>query len=226
MELEPIILSLKLSGVTTVLLFLICLPLASLIISFGKRSRAMIDAFSFLPMILPPTVLGFYLLMCFSPYNFAGKFLQESLGISLVFTFWGMVIASCVFSFPLMLLPIKNGFENIDQSLIEASYTLGKSKLQTLFHVILPNIKSHIALGVLITFAHTMGEFGAVLMVGGNIPGETKVLSIALFEKVEELNYSTAHAYALVLVLTSILVISVILIINSKSKKGVDYDLH
>ena len=130
------------------------------------------------------------------------------------------------FSKALMLLPIKNGFENIDRSLVEASYTLGKTKFQTLCHIILPNIKSYIALGVLTTFAHTMGEFGVVLMVGGNIPSETKVLSIALFEKVEELDYAAGHAYAFVLVIISLLIISLILILNNKSKPGVSYDFH
>jgi molybdate transport system permease protein len=223
MESGPIILSLKLSAVTTVILLLFCLPLAFIFSGLNRHFRSFLDALSFLPMVLPPTVLGFYLLILFSPYNFIGGFLKDSMGIGFVFNFWGMVIASFVFSFPLMLLPIKNGIENIDRSLVEASYTLGKSKLQTLYHIILPNIKSYIALGVLTTFAHTMGEFGVVLMVGGNIPGETKVLSIALFEKVEELDYATAHAYSLVLILTSLLIISVIVVLNSKMKKGANY---
>ncbi|MGD8777432.1 MAG: molybdate ABC transporter permease subunit [Ignavibacteria bacterium] len=224
MELVPVILSLKLSAVTTVLLFVFCLPAASLLTSLNKHYRNLLDALSFLPMVLPPTVLGFYMLLLFSPYNFIGGFLEDSLGVRFVFNFWGMVLASCVFSFPLMLLPIKNGFENIDQSLVEASYTLGKSKLQTLFHIILPNIKSYLALGALTTFAHTMGEFGVVLMVGGNIPGETKVLSIALFEKVEELDYASAHIYSLVLVGISLLIIILILALNGKMKREVSYD--
>ena len=164
------------------------------------------EALISMPMVLPPSVIGYYMLVIYSPRNWFGSWLGEVFNIRLAFTFEGILIASVIFSLPFMVQPLHNGLRSLPDSLREASYTLGKSKLQTLYHIILPNIKSYIALGVLTTFAHTMGEFGVVLMVGGNIPGETKVLSIALFEKVEELDYATAHAYSLVLILTSLLI--------------------
>lgn len=193
---SPFILSAKLAGFTTLILFAVCLPIAYGL-AFGRFSmKPAVESILSLPMVLPPTVLGFYLLILLSPNFIAGRFLKDHFGISLLFNFPGIVIASCVYTFPYMLQPLKNGFEGIEKSIIEAAYTLGKTRLQTLAGVILPNMKPAILTACITTFAHTVGGFGVVLMTGGNIDRVTRVVSIAIYEKVEELDYAAAHIYS------------------------------
>ncbi len=202
-DFEPLFLSLKLALATTLILILIGIPLAYWL-AFTKRNwKIIIEPIVSLPLVLPPTVLGFYILLLFSPASSLGRGLESIFDIRILFTFLGLVLGSVIFSLPFMVNPIKAAFENFPQYLIETSYTLGKSEVETLFKVLLPNIKPSLLTGIVLSFAHTIGEFGVVLMVGGNIPGVTKVASIAIFEEVESLNYSTAHFYSAVLVFFS-----------------------
>ena len=171
-----------------------------------------------LPLILPPSVLGFYLLLAFSPQNAFGKFLEKYFDLRLVFTFEGLIIASILYSLPFMVQPIHNGLKMLPSSLLEASYTLGKGRLTTLLRVLLPNIRTSLITGCVLSFAHTVGEFGVVLMVGGNIPRETRVVSIALYDEVEDMNYSQANFYAVTLLLFAFLTLFIVYLVNYRSR--------
>ena len=199
-DLTPILLSFKLALVTAVILFLLAIPLAYWLAFSQRKYRPIIEIFINLPLVLPPTVLGFYILLLFSPQNFLGSILETYFNIRVVFTFTGLVIGSVIFSLPFMVNPVKSGLQGLPSSLMEASYTLGKSPWETLRKVLLPNIKPALLTGVVMSFAHTIGEFGVVLMVGGSIPSETRVASIAIYNEVEALNYQTAHIYSLILI--------------------------
>ena len=164
---------------------------------------------------MPPTVIGFYLLILFSPEYFFGETLAD-MGIKIPFTFTGMLIASLIYSFPFMIQPIQKAFEKIPQHFWNISYTLGKSKRETLLKVIIPNIKYAILTGAILTFAHTMGEFGVILMIGGNIPGVTKVASLAIYSDHEALNYEAAHFYSIILLSISVLIIFSVNLLNHK----------
>ncbi|MFK5881446.1 MAG: molybdate ABC transporter permease subunit [Sulfurospirillum sp.] len=216
---EPFFLSFKLASIVSIILFLIALPLAWKLSQSNSKFKPIYEAFSALPIVLPPTVLGFYVLFALSANSPLGIFIEDIFGVKMVFNFYGLVIASCLYSFPFMLQPLQSGFESLPKSLIEASYLCGKSSLQTLLYVALPNIKSSIMTAVVITFAHTVGEFGVVLMVGGSIPGETKVASIAIYEFVETLDYRSAHIYSAIMVLISFTVLLLVYIFNYKQKK-------
>jgi molybdate transport system permease protein len=156
-----------------------------------------------LPLVLSPTVLGFYLLLLLSPKGPVGRFFLTVFHVRLAFSFPGLVIAGCVSSMPFMLSAMRTGILSVPSSLFEASYTLGKGKLETVFRVVLPNMESSVLAGVINTFAHTLGEFGVALMIGGSIPGVTKVVSIAIYERVESLDFGGAHLYAAVLIVIS-----------------------
>jgi molybdate transport system permease protein len=195
----PILLTLKLSSIATLILLVISIPLAYWLAYSKKRIKPVIETLVSMPLVLPPTVLGFYLLVAFSPNNFLGALLDEWFGLQLIFSFEGLVLASVIYSLPFMVQPIQSGFKNLPQNLSEASYVLGSSKLKTLTKILLPNIKSSLLTGVVLTFAHTIGEFGVVLMIGGNIPDKTRVASIAIYDEVESLNYATANKYSLIL---------------------------
>jgi molybdate transport system permease protein len=171
-----------------------------------------IEAIITMPLVLPPSVLGFYLLLAFSPVHGLGKWLNDVFDIRLVFSFKGLVIASIIYSLPFMVGPIKSALQQLPCSLAQASYTLGKTERQTFIHVLLPNIRSSMLTAIVLTFAHTLGEFGVVLMIGGNIPNVTRVASIAVYDAVEQMDYSSANNYAFVLLMiTFILVIAVFL---------------
>ncbi|MCO5236155.1 MAG: molybdate ABC transporter permease subunit [Chitinophagaceae bacterium] len=200
---EPIALSLELALITTVLLLIFGIPLAALLAFRSFRLKSVAEAVISLPLVLPPSVLGFYLLVAFSPGNFFGRFLDYWFDIRLVFSFPGLVIGSVIYSLPFMIHPLQAGFQSLPANLKEASYTLGKNRRQTLLYVLLPNIKPAILTGIVLTFAHTMGEFGVVLMIGGNLEGKTKVASIAIYDAVESLDYHSAHIYSLILLLIS-----------------------
>jgi molybdate transport system permease protein len=160
-----------------------------------------------LPLVLPPSVLGFYLLVAFADTSPLGHWLAQTLDIKLVFTFEGLVVASCIYSLPFMLQPLQSGFESLNKHMIEASYLAGKGKWTTMWRVALPNIKPSLLTALVVTFAHTVGEFGVVLMVGGSIPGETKVASVAVYEMVEVMDYTQAHIYAAVMLAMSFTVL-------------------
>ena len=195
-DLAPLWLTLRLALLTTVLLLIVSIPLSYWLAYSRFRLKAVVESLVSLPLVLPPTVLGFYLLLAFSPEHGPGHFLNQHFNIRLAFTFPGLVIASLLYSLPFMVHPIRSGFRSLPPSLKEAAYTLGKSRWETLIRVLLPNIRPALLTGVVLAFAHTLGEFGVVLMVGGNIPGETRVVSIAMYDEVQSLNYHNANVYA------------------------------
>lgn len=210
MDLTPVWLSLKLAGITTLLLLIAGLPVAWWL--SGKRSfiKIIIEAMITMPLVLPPSVLGFYLLLAFSPQRGAGKWLHETFNLQFVFSFEGLVLASVIYSMPFMISPVKSAFQQLPVSLSQASATLGKTPWQTLRFVLLPNIKPSLLTAAVLTFAHTLGEFGVVLMIGGNIPGVTRVASIAVYDSVEQMDYTSANNYSLILfAITFVMVISV-----------------
>jgi len=210
MEWGTVILTFKLALTTTIILFILAIPLAYWLAFTNNRFKPIIETLVSMPLVLPPTVLGFYLLLAFSPSNSFGDMLNRLLGIQLVFSFEGLVVASVIYSLPFMVHPIQSGLSSLPSSLIEASMVLGKSKTTTLIKVLLPNIKPSLLTGIVLAFAHTIGEFGVVLMIGGNIPNVTRVASIAIYDEVEALNYSSANSYSLFLfALTFIILLSV-----------------
>ncbi|HJS01799.1 MAG TPA: molybdate ABC transporter permease subunit [Flavobacterium sp.] len=218
-DFEPIYLSVKLAFCTTVILLALSLPLAYWLTYSKIKAKILVEAVVSLPLVLPPSVLGFYLLLAFSPENAFGKFLDTYFDTRLVFTFKGLVISSVLYSLPFMVQPIQNGFKLIPKSLLEASFLLGKSQIETLIKVLIPTIQKAILTGVVLTFAHTIGEFGVVLMVGGSIPGETKVVSIAIYDEVQAMNYHNANVYAGILFAFAFIVLLCVYSINHRFSK-------
>ena len=218
-DFDPLWLTAKLALITTLILLLLAIPLCYWLAYSRFRFKAVIETIISLPLVLPPSVLGFYLLIAFSPENAFGKFLSEYLDLRLVFTFQGLILASVLYSLPFMVNPILSGLKNLPASLQEASFTLGKSRFSTILKIILPNIHSSLLTGIIMTFAHTVGEFGVVLMVGGSIPKETKVVSIAIYEEVESMNYDHANVYAGILFVFSFSILLAVHLINNKSRK-------
>ena len=214
LEFTPFLLSFKLAGITTIILFSISVFIAWYLSQTRSSYKPIYEAISALPIVLPPSVLGFYILFALSHKSPIGAFFYDTLGVKLVFNFTGLVVASCFYSLPFMVQPLQSGFENLPKNMLEASYIAGKSKLTTLFRVALPNIKPSLMTAIVITFAHTVGEFGVVLMVGGSIPGQTKVASVAIYEMVEIMDYTAAHIYSGVMVFISFLVLLIVYIFN------------
>ena len=214
-DLSPIWLTLRLAAITTIILFVVSIPIARWLAFTKSRLKPVAEALVSMPLVLPPTVIGFYLLMAFSPTRGIGKFLNETLGISLAFSFGGLVVASLIYSLPFMVQPIQSGLSNLPSYLTDAAKSLGKTNNQILIRVLLPNIKASLISGIILTFAHTIGEFGVVLMIGGNIPGETRVASIAIYDQVEALNYGNANFYSLILFAITFIIILAVYIINS-----------
>jgi len=169
-----------------------------------------------MPMVLPPSVIGYYMLVIYSPRNWFGAWLNDAFNVRLAFSFEGVLIASVIFSLPFMIQPLHNGLRSLPDSLREASFTLGKSKSVTFFRILLPSIKPSIITAVALTFAHTIGEFGIVLMVGGNMPGETRVASIAIYDEVQSLNFAVANQYAFILFAVSFVMLATIYSVNKK----------
>ena len=220
-EWSPFILSFKLAGITTLILFIISVPLAWWLSQTNSKSKPFFEAVTALPIVLPPSVLGFYILVVLSHNSPLGEFFSETFGISLVFNFTGLVIASCFYSLPFMVQPLQGGFESLNKNMLEASYISGKSKLETIVKVALPNIKPALMTAIIVTFAHTVGEFGVVLMVGGSIPEETKVASVAIYEMVEVMDYSMAHIYSGIMVFISFVVLLSVYIFNRSQNKKI-----
>ena len=209
-------LTFELAGITTLILLFIGIPLGYFLSQTKSKLKPVIETLVSMPLVLPPSVLGFYLLLAFSPKNSFGSWLEETFDLRLVFSFEGLIIASVIFSLPFMVHPIQSGFSSLSKSLKEASFVLGKSRLETLLYVLLPNIKPSLLTGIVITFAHTVGEFGVVLMIGGNIAGETKLASIAIYDEVEALNYDLANQYAFTLFIISFVILLFVYMINKK----------
>ncbi|WP_035053188.1 molybdate ABC transporter permease subunit [Andreprevotia chitinilytica] len=207
MDWQPLLLTLRLALVTTAILFVLGVPLAGWLALTKSRFKPLAEALLAMPLVLPPSVLGFYLLLAFSPANAFGQWIEHVFGIRLVFSFTGLVIASVIFSLPFMVQPLQAGFEALPAQWVEAARTLGKHRRDILAHVLLPNAKGALLSGGVLAFAHTVGEFGVVLMIGGNIPGVTRVASIAIYNDVESLNYAAAHSYAGILCALSFAVV-------------------
>lgn len=212
----PFLLTFKLALVSTVILFLISLPIAYALAYSSFRLKPLVEAVVSLPLILPPSVLGSYLLLAFSPGRSFGGFLDRVFDLRLVFTFQGLVVSSVIYSLPFMVQPFQSGFRMIPRGLIDASYTLGKTRFQTLIHVLLPNMRAALITGSILAFAHTIGEFGVVLMIGGSIPAETRVVSIALYDEVQAMHYDTANIYAAILLGFSFVVLVSVYAINQR----------
>ena len=216
MFIETMLLTFKVALVTTVILFCIGIPIAFWLSSTKSKLKPIFETIVSMPLVLPPSVIGFYLLVFLGPSSFAGGFFENYFDMRLVLSYEGIIIGSVIFSFPFMVHPIQSGLQSLPKSLIEASYTLGKSKLQTLLYVQLPNIRASLLTGIVLTFAHTVGEFGVVLMIGGNIPGETRLASIAIYDEVEALNYDLANQYALTLFAICFSILLIVYVINRK----------
>jgi molybdate transport system permease protein len=206
----------KLAASTTLILIIIGLPIAYWLAYTRYRIKPFIEALVSMPMVLPPSVIGYYMLVIYSPRNWFGAWLGRVFDIRLAFSFEGVLIASVIFSLPFMVQPLQNGLRSLPDTLREASYTLGKSKIITFFRVLIPNIKPSIITAIALTFAHSIGEFGVVLMVGGNMPGKTRVASIAIYDEVQSLNFSTANRYAFILFAVSFILLATIYSVNKK----------
>ena len=217
---QPFLLTLQLAFTTTLILFIIGIPLAAWLAYSRFLFKPVVESVISLPLVLPPSVLGFYLLLAFSPSGAFGQWLQQWLGIRLLFSFPGLVVASCFYSLPFMVQPVQSGLQSLPNNLKEASYTFGKSRLQTLLQVLLPNIKPALLSGIVLSFAHTIGEFGLVLMIGGNIQGQTRTASIAIYDEVEALNFSTAHMYAAVLLAISFTILLIVYTTNKRLRRS------
>lgn len=204
---SAIILTAKLALTVTLILLVIGTPLAWWLSKTTSRWKNLVAVIVALPLVLPPTVLGFYLLMLMGPQGPVGQ-LTQALGIGLLpFTFSGLVVASVLYSMPFVVQPLQNAFESVHVSLLEAAATLRASPLDTFLHVVLPLARPGFVTAAILGFAHTVGEFGVILMIGGNIPGETRVMSVQIFDHVEALRYDNAHALSAVLVLFSLVVL-------------------
>ena len=216
---ETMALTFKLATITTLILLFISIPLAAFLVFSKTRLKSIAETIVSMPLVLPPSVLGFYLLLAFSPASFIGEFLTNH-GIRLAFSFEGLVVGSILFSLPFMVHPIQSALSQVPRSIFEAAYTLGKSKLSTMVYVILPIIRHGLISGIVLAFAHTVGEFGVILMIGGNIPDETRVASIAIYDEVESLNYAMAHQYALTLFVVTFAILLLVYTLNKKSLEG------
>ncbi len=216
---QPLFLSLKLAFFTTVALLIIAIPLSYWLSKSKSRLKPILEAVVSLPLVLPPTVIGFYFLVMFGQSSSLGSFLSDTIGLELIFSFQGLVFASIIYSMPFMVHPIQAGLSSLPSGLEEASWVLGRSKLQTLLKVLLPNIKASILTGIVLSFAHTVGEFGVVLMIGGNIPGVTEVASIAIYKEVESMNYSMANKYSAILLAFAFIVLFFVYASNRRASK-------
>lgn len=216
----PIVLTLKLALLSTIILLLLGIPLAYLLSESKSRFRPVWEALISMPLVLPPTVIGFYLLLAFRPSAGLGHFLEQNFGLRLLFSFEGLVMASVIYSLPFMVNPVYAAFRALPASLKEAAYVLGYSKTQTLLKILLPNIKPALVTAAVLSFAHVIGEFGVVLMIGGNIPGETRVASIAIYDEVEALNYGAANSYSLLLIALTFAILLGVYLFNHRFSKS------
>ena len=207
MDWEAIRLSLRLSACTTLLLLILGLPLGAWLAFSRARARFLVEALVALPLVLPPTVLGFYVLLALSPRSPLGRAYRGLTGDTLPFSFEGLLFASVLYSLPFAVQPFAAGFAAVDRRLMEASWCLGVSRIATFFRVVVPLARPGIVTGLVLAFAHTMGEFGVVLMVGGNIPGVTRTVSVSIYDEVQALDYAAATQTAGFLLAFSFLVL-------------------
>jgi molybdate transport system permease protein len=215
-DISALLVTMKLASLTTVILILVGTPIAWWLSQTRFKFKAVVEAIIALPLILPPTVLGFYLLMTLGTNGPVGNFLESLGGSSIAFTFTGLVFGSVIYSLPFVVQPLQNSFGSIGKQSMEVAATLGASKLDRFFTVAVPLARSGFITAGVLGFAHTVGEFGVVLMIGGNIPGETGVLSIAIYDHVEAMEYGQAHVLAGGLLVLSFVMLLVVYIINRR----------
>ncbi|WP_210725564.1 molybdate ABC transporter permease subunit [Candidatus Colwellia aromaticivorans] len=213
-DLLALAVTLKMAALTTVILLLIGTPLAWFLAKMTSRFKVIIEAIVALPLVLPPTVLGFYLLIAFSPQHLPGQMWQQVTGQQLAFSFSAIVTGSVLYSLPFVVQPLQKAFEQLGGSLLEAGAMLGAGPIDRFFTIVLPLTKSSFITAASLGFAHTVGEFGVILMIGGNIPGETRVLSIALFDHVEAFDYAKAHVLAISLLIGSMILLASVYLLN------------
>ncbi len=216
---EALFLSLKLSLITTLLLVFLSLPVAFALSFTRVPGKSVLEALLLSPVILPPTVLGFYLLYLFSPDSPVGGLFERLLGEPLLFSFEALVVASVIYSLPFSIFPIRDAFDRIPKRHLEIAYVFGYSKLEALLRVVLPNSWGGVLTACALVFAHTMGEFGVVLMVGGNIPGETRTLAILIYDEVQALNYEEAHRASTILLIVSFLSLGTVVLMRKRWAK-------
>jgi molybdate transport system permease protein len=209
-------LTIRLAATTAVVLAVISLPISYWVAFSRWKWRFLVEAVVALPLVLPPTVLGFFILVGMGPISPVGRWFTNLAGHGLPFSFEGLVVASTLYSLPFAVQPMASAFGSVDRKLIEASWTLGISNIETFFRVIVPQAWTGVITGVVLSFAHTMGEFGVVLMVGGNIPGVTRTLSIAIYDNVQSLDYASAAMTSLVLLVFSFLILALIYGLNRR----------
>jgi molybdate transport system permease protein len=214
MNIEPLLLSFRLAAIVSLLLLLIGMPLAYWLAFSKWRGKFLLEAVVALPLVLPPTVLGFYALVALGPRGFLGRLSQELFGHALAFTFSGLVIASIFYSLPFAVQPLVASFESLDRRLLDASAVLGAGGARTFWRVILPLAWPGLVTAVVLSFAHTLGEFGVVLMVGGNLPGITRTVSIDIYDRVQALDYAGARAMSLLLLAISFAVLCAVYGLN------------
>lgn len=216
MTLGPLWLSVQLAAMTMVILLLISTPIGWWLARSTSRAKPIVQAIVALPIVLPPTVMGFYLLILLGPNGAIGQWWVQLTGSALTFSFSGLVIASCFYSLPFAVQPIMNAFEAIDRRDLEAAWTLGATRRDAFFSIALPQSTRGYFGAAVLSFAHTLGEFGVVLMVGGNIPGETRVISIAIYDHVESLNYAAAHQLSAVLLVFAFVILLSLFLLNRR----------
>jgi molybdate transport system permease protein len=216
LDLGPLWLTLQLAGITTAILLIVGTPIAWWLAHTKSRVKPVIEAITALPLVLPPTVLGFYLLILLSPRSAIGGFWLQMTGTTLTFSFLGLVVASTIYSMPFMVQPLQSAFETIGRTPLEAAATLRASPLDRFLTIAAPMAGRGFLTAAVLSFAHTIGEFGVVLMVGGNIPGKTKVISIAIYEHVETIRYAEAHVLSAGLLVFSFLVLLLVYVVNRR----------
>ncbi|MBL6679648.1 MAG: molybdate ABC transporter permease subunit [Candidatus Puniceispirillales bacterium] len=216
-DISAIFISLKLALITCFFLGLIGTPLAYYLAFKSKASKSFLEAVVTLPLVLPPTVIGFYLIIIFSPDTYLGNFFIMLTGEQLIFSFYGLVLASVIYSLPFWVQPLQSSFERIGKDTIKTANTLGANSLDTFKNVIIPLSKRGFLTSFIISFAHTMGEFGIVLMVGGGIHGKTKVIAISIYDHVEQLSFGKAHFLAAGMLILSFIILICLFYSNRKS---------
>lgn len=216
----PLWLTLRIALIATPILFVFCLPLAFWLTRLRPLWRYPLQALANLPLVLPPTVLGFYLLLLFSPERLPGAWVKAFFHLTLAFTQTGLVVASILFSLPFMINPLISGLESLPRALSEEAVMDGATPRQILFHVLIPNMRPSLLAGIVLTFCHTLGEFGVALMVGGKIPGKTLLVSMAVYDEVESLNFGSAHVYSGILCFFAFLCLLALFFLNRKGQRA------
>jgi molybdate transport system permease protein len=219
MDYTPFLVTFKLASFTALILFVIGIPIAYFIAFSKWKGKILLESILMLPIVLPPTVIGFYFLFFLGSQSGLGRFFEDTFGFSLVFSFQGILLGTVIYCLPFMITPIINGFRSIPKNIIESTKLLNKSKTNALWYVYIPFIKRNVLSGILLTIAHTIGEFGLILMIGGQF-SETKVASIAIYDEVNAMNYELVHQYALVLLIISFILIFTLNLLTRKTSRS------